>query len=204
LAPPAHHLQHGTDDFTGGRVLEQVSRRSRADGLEDRVVLLEDREHDHVEIGPVSLHAARRLDARESRHFNVHEHDLRALIVRHRLHPPEKNLSVSGDENELHVLKKLEPLRQPVPKCGIVFDEGNTSRHGGIGEQRTRNGETPAAKGTERERLTKRNPRLRGSCCCSLEEALEIPDSGDCRSRRPAVYCPARSRIPFSLFPYSS
>jgi hypothetical protein len=68
---------NGGDQLLGLRAFQEEAGCTRPQGAEDVVVLLERREDDHLELGRRSEDLARRRDAVEVRHANVHQHDVR-------------------------------------------------------------------------------------------------------------------------------
>ena len=63
------------------RVLEQERARARPERLVDVLVEVERRQHDDARARAAAGDLARRLDAVEARHADVHEHDVRAERV---------------------------------------------------------------------------------------------------------------------------
>ena len=66
----------GGDEFDRRRILEQVTARACAQGLENVEIVLVDGEHDDFSLGTTAPDLCRPFDARHARQTDVHEHDV--------------------------------------------------------------------------------------------------------------------------------
>ena len=67
--------EHG-EQLLGVQVLEQVAVHAHADGPEQPLVVVADRQHDHLDAGELLEDHLGGLDARHDRHLHVHDHQV--------------------------------------------------------------------------------------------------------------------------------
>ncbi len=72
-----------SDELSGERVLQQETGGAGLQGSVSVLVEIEDRNDKHPGAAPGGHDAARRLDAIESRHLNIHHHDIRPQVRHH-------------------------------------------------------------------------------------------------------------------------
>jgi hypothetical protein len=75
--PASQHRFDRRNDLVARAGLEQVAGRAGAEGLEDVVVILVDRQHDDLRDGRDRVDAADAFDAAHARQAEVHQHHVR-------------------------------------------------------------------------------------------------------------------------------
>ena len=111
----------GFDQVLGWRCFKQKCRRARGQSVEDVLVELEGREDDDARrVGDF----ARRLDAIDARHPDVHQHDVGALLA----DDVDRLLAVRGFARDLQVGLGLDDHLEPCPDHGLVVDYGDADQ----------------------------------------------------------------------------
>ena len=125
------HELHGADDLRRRRVLEQEAGRTRAERAQDELVGIEGRQdHDRGWIR-LGMEQARRLDAVDLRHADVHEHDIWVV----RVDGGEDTAPIVHLSDDVDVLRTREHHPQARPDKSVVVDEQDSDRlaHGDHG-----------------------------------------------------------------------
>jgi hypothetical protein len=99
--------------------LQQVAARAGAHRGEDRVVVLEHRQHEHPDVGAARDDLARRLDAVQLGHLDVHHDDVGLQLLRH----GHGLGAVDGLADHLDELVGRQQRAQPSPEDGVVVGD---------------------------------------------------------------------------------
>ena len=117
-----HGGMRRADQFLDTGVLQQVAGDPGLDGLGEAGPGLVDREQDHPRLGVTLPDEAGGLDAVHARHPNVHEHDVRLVLV-DGLHGV---LAGGGLADDVDLVRDAEGRPQPVARHRVVVDDQNS------------------------------------------------------------------------------
>jgi len=127
MRPPLVHRPDRALDLLGAGVLGQISLRARLERREERLVVRIRREDEDPRVGDLVTDLARRRDAVQHGHTQVHQNDVRPLTEREL-----DGLGAVGDgPDHLDAFEQPDEQRQAVTQRPLIIGDQNANAHPG-------------------------------------------------------------------------